>query len=65
MNIKCECADMRTSAGLRNNLKLELEGVVLDGTVDTREVLSQLDAAVVAEWLAEQGYIITQQERAA
>lgn len=65
MNIKCECAEMRTSAGLRNNLKLELEGVVLDGTVDTREVLSQLDAAVVAEWLAEQGYVITQQERAA
>ncbi|POP46889.1 thioredoxin reductase [Superficieibacter electus] len=65
MNIKCECEDMRTSAGQRNNLKLELEGVVLDGTVDTREVLSQLDAAVVAEWLTEQGYIITQQERAA
>lgn len=65
MNIKCECAGMRTSAGQRNNLKLDLEGVVLDGTVDTREVLSQLDAAVVAEWLAEQGYVITQQERAA
>ncbi|MCX8976247.1 hypothetical protein NLN78_22165 [Citrobacter portucalensis] len=44
---------------------LELDGVTLDGTVDTREVLPQLDGAVVIEWLAEQGYVITHQERAA
>lgn len=42
------------------------EDVVLDGTNDSREVLSQLDQHVVAEWLAEQGYIVTvAQENAA
>lgn len=44
---------------------LELDGVVLDGTVDTREVLPQLDSAVILEWLTEQGYVITHQEQAA
>lgn len=44
---------------------LELDGVILDGTVDAREVLPQLDGAVVLEWLAEQGYVITHQEKAA
>ena len=65
MNITCECVDMRTSVSPHNNIKLELEGVVLAGTVNTREVLPQLDGAVVIEWLAEQGYIITHQEAAA
>lgn len=44
---------------------LELDGVVLDGTVDTREVLPQLDSAVILEWLSEQGYVITRREQAA
>ncbi|BBQ78454.1 hypothetical protein WP3W18E01_24220 [Raoultella ornithinolytica] len=44
---------------------LELDGVVLDGTVDTREVLPQLDSAVILEWLTEQGYVITHREQAA
>jgi len=44
---------------------LELDGVVLDGTVDTREVLPQLDSAVILEWLTEQGYVITHWEQAA
>lgn len=44
---------------------MELDGVILDGTVDAREVLPQLDGAVVLEWLAEQGYVITHQEKAA
>lgn len=44
---------------------LELDGVVLDGTVDTRDVLPQLDTAVILEWLSEQGYVITHQEQAA
>lgn len=44
---------------------LELDGVVLDGTVDTREVLPQLDSAVILEWLSEQGYVITHREKAA
>lgn len=65
MNIICECVDMRTSVGNHQTIKLHLEGVVLDGTTDTREVLNQLDGAVVIEWLAEQGYVITHQERAA
>lgn len=65
MNITCECVDMRTSVGNHHTIRLQLEGVVLDGTTDTRAVLNQLDGAVVIEWLAEQGYIITHQERAA
>lgn len=44
---------------------LELDGVILDGTVDVREVLAQLDGAAVLEWLAEQGYTIIHQEQAA
>lgn len=44
---------------------LELDGVVLDGTVDTRDVLPQLDSAVILEWLTEQGYVITHREQAA
>ncbi|MFB5077419.1 hypothetical protein [Raoultella sp. C349492] len=44
---------------------LELDGVVLDGTVDTREVLPQLDSAVILEWLSEQGYVITHRVQAA
>lgn len=44
---------------------LELDGVVLDGTVDTREVLPQLDSAVILEWITEQGYVITHREQAA
>lgn len=44
---------------------IELDGVVLDGTVDTREVLPQLDSAVILEWLTEQGYVITHREQAA
>ncbi|HFP9448345.1 hypothetical protein [Raoultella ornithinolytica] len=44
---------------------LELDGVVLDGTVDTRDVLPQLDTAVILEWLSEQGYVITHREQAA
>lgn len=44
---------------------LELDGVVLDGTVDTRDVLPQLDIAVILEWLSEQGYVITHREQAA
>lgn len=65
MNITCECAEMRTSVGKRNTIRLELEGVTLAGTVDTREVLNQLDGAVIIEWLAEQGYTVLHQERAA
>ncbi len=65
MNITCECVDMRTSVGPHNTIQLQLEGVVLSGTVDTREVLSQLDSAVVMEWLSEQGYTVTHQENAA
>ncbi len=65
MNITCECAEMRTSVGQRNTIRLELEDVVLAGTVDTREVLNQLDGVVIIQWLADQGYIIIQQERAA
>lgn len=65
MNITCECVDMRTSVGNHQTIRLQLEGVVLDGTTDTREVLNQLDGAVVIEWLAEQGYVITHQEKAA
>jgi len=56
---------MRTSVGHRNTIRLELEGVTLAGTVDTREVLNQLDGAVIIEWLAEQGYTVLHQERAA
>jgi len=56
---------MRTSVGQRNTIRLELEDVVLAGTVDTREVLNQLDGVVIIQWLADQGYIIIQQERAA
>ena len=65
MNITCECAEMRTSVGQRNTIRLELEGVTLAGTVDTRELLKQLDGAVVIEWLSEQGYTVLHQERAA
>ncbi|WP_312131897.1 thioredoxin reductase [Leclercia sp.] len=65
MNITCECAEMRTSVGQRNTIRLELEDVTLAGTVDTREVLNQLDGAVIIEWLAEQGYTVLHQERAA
>ncbi|MGX5107208.1 thioredoxin reductase [Enterobacter cloacae] len=56
---------MRTSVGHHNTIKVEMEGVVLAGTVKTRDVLPQLDGAEVIEWLAEQGYVITHQERAA
>jgi len=56
---------MRTSVGQRNTIRLELEDVVLAGTIDTREVLNQLDGAVIIEWLAEQGYTVLHQERAA
>ncbi|HDG1721668.1 TPA: thioredoxin reductase [Kluyvera ascorbata] len=65
MNITCECVGMRTSVGNHHTIRLQLEGVVLDGTTDTKEVLNQLDGAVVIEWLAEQGYVITHQEKAA
>lgn len=33
MNITCECVDMRTSVGPHNTIKVEMEGVVLAGTV--------------------------------
>jgi len=56
---------MRTSVGKHNTIRLELEGVTLAGIVDTREVLNQLDGAVIIEWLAEQGYTVLHQERAA
>lgn len=39
MNITCECVDMRTSVGPHNTIKVEMEGVVLAGTVKTRDVL--------------------------
>ncbi|ELY2041126.1 thioredoxin reductase [Enterobacter ludwigii] len=65
MNITCECVDMRTSVGPHNTIKVEMAGVVLAGTVKTRDVLPQLDGAEVIEWLAEQGYVITHQEHAA
>lgn len=65
MNITCECAEMRTSVGQHNTIRIELEDVVLAGTVDTREVLNQLDGVVIIQWLADQGYTIIQQERAA
>lgn len=65
MNITCECVDMRTSASSRNTITVEMEGVVLSGTVKTSEVLMQLDANEVIEWLSSQGYTITQQELAA
>lgn len=65
MNITCDCAEVRTSVGQHNTIRLELEDVVLSGTVDTREVLNQLDGAVIIEWLVEQGYTVLHQERAA
>jgi hypothetical protein len=65
MNIKCECTDMRTSVGPHNTLTVELEDVVLSGTVNSREVLMQLDWDVVIECLAEHGYVITHREKAA
>ncbi|PLO65495.1 thioredoxin reductase, partial [Klebsiella pneumoniae] len=48
-----------------NTLSVELEDVVLSGTVDSREVLMQLDWGVVLEFLAEHGYVIPHQEKAA
>lgn len=65
MNIKCECADMRTSVGPHNTLTVEMEDVVLSGTVNSREMLMQLDWSVVIECLSEHGYVITHQEKAA
>lgn len=65
MDITCECVDMRTSVGPHNTLKVELEGVVLAGTVNSRDVLMQLDWGVVLDVLAEHGYVITNQEKAA
>lgn len=65
MNITCECVDMRTSVSPHNNIRAELEGVVLSGIIDTREVLKQLDWAEVFECLAEHGYVVTKQEQAA
>ncbi|HBY9793043.1 Uncharacterised protein [Klebsiella pneumoniae] len=65
MNIKCECTDMRTSVGPHNTLTVELEDVVLSGTVNSREVLMQLDWDVVIECLAEHGYVITHREKTA
>lgn len=65
MNIKCDCAGLRTSVGPHNTLSVVLEDVVLSGTVDSREVLMQLDWGVVLECLAEHGYVITHQEKAA
>ncbi|WP_313017905.1 hypothetical protein [Atlantibacter hermannii] len=42
------------------------EGAELDGTIDSREVLSQLDHAVIVDWLTEQGYSVSApQEHAA
>lgn len=65
MDITCECVDMRTSVGPHNTLKVELEGVVLAGTVNSRDVLMQLDWGVVLDVLSEHGYVITYQEKAA
>ena len=65
MNITCECVDMRTSVSTHGNIRVELEGVVLSGIIDTREVLKQLDWAEVFECLAEHGYVVTKQEQAA
>lgn len=65
MKIKCHYDYMSTYLDSQRNQVVELEGVVLDGTVDTREVLMQLDGAVVLEWLAEQGYTVITQEQAA
>ncbi|EPF4729495.1 MULTISPECIES: thioredoxin reductase [Klebsiella] len=56
---------MRTSVGPHNTLTVELEDVVLSGTVNSREVLMQLDWDVVIECLAEHGYVITHREIAA
>jgi len=56
---------MRTSVSPHNNIRAELEGVVLSGIIDTREVLKQLDWAEVFECLAEHGYVVTKQEQAA
>lgn len=65
MKIKCKCDRMHGYLNSQREQIVELDGVILDGTVDTREVLPQLDGAVVLEWLAEQGYVITHQEQAA
>ena len=65
MKIKCKCDSLHGYLDSQRNQVVELEGVVLDGTVDTREVLMQLDGAVVLEWLAEQGYTVIAQEQAA
>lgn len=65
MNITCECVDMRTSVSPHNNIRIELEGVLLTGEIDTKEVLKQLDWGVVFECLAEHGYTVTKQEHAA
>ncbi|MFP2422194.1 hypothetical protein [Scandinavium goeteborgense] len=65
MKIKCVCDNVHGYLNSQRQQVVELEGVILDGTVDTREVLPQLDGAVVLEWLAEQGYVITLQEQAA
>ncbi|MEH1303690.1 thioredoxin reductase [Raoultella ornithinolytica] len=56
---------MRTSVGPHNTLTVEMEDVLLSGTVNSREVLMQLDWSVVIECLAERGYVITHQEKAA
>ena len=45
--------------------KLRWKALSWPAPLKTRDVLPQLDGAEVIEWLAEQGYIITHQERAA
>jgi hypothetical protein len=52
MNITCECVDMRTSVGPHNTIKVEMEGVVLAGTVKTRDVLALTAQKSSSGWLS-------------
>ncbi|AFJ47298.1 hypothetical protein [Shimwellia blattae] len=53
MKIKCKYDRAHGYLDSQRNQIMELDGVVIDGTVDTRQVLEQLDFSVIDEWVQE------------
>jgi len=66
VNISFTCKNIQTSAGYRpGELGIKAEGVALDGLQDDKALLGYMDIKNVFEWLAEQGFQVTEKEMAA
>ncbi|UIW19281.1 hypothetical protein [Serratia entomophila] len=66
MKMTFVCTEYHAKAGQRQGeVRIEADGVALFGHVDEKKIMPQLDIKAVFEWLAENGYTVTENKAVA